>query len=167
MYAFPPLSTAIGSAQSLPLPPRNVTASSDFPVTANAFQSALAGATDAFVAQFSALTLPVLSIAKTHTGNFTQGQTGATYSVMVSNTTGAGQTSRVVTVTDLRTRGRLYDLAPTEYISLGLRIHQRLLFLVRLMDSAKPLFVEADPAVVFAEHCAEGAVGSSNESDVI
>ena len=46
------------------------TASSDFPATAHAFQPSLAGATDAFVARFSALTLLVLSIAKTHTGNF-------------------------------------------------------------------------------------------------
>ncbi len=76
------------------------TASSDFPATASASQSALAGPTDAFVAQFSALILPVLSIAENHTGNFTPGQSGATYSITVSNTATAGQTSGAVTVTE-------------------------------------------------------------------
>jgi len=42
---------------------------------------------------------PTLSIAKTHTGNFTQGQMGATYTVTVSNT-GAAPTVGTVTVTD-------------------------------------------------------------------
>ena len=41
-----------------------------------------------------------LAIAKTHAGNFTQGQTGATYSVTVSNGAGAGSTSGTVTVTE-------------------------------------------------------------------
>jgi uncharacterized repeat protein (TIGR01451 family) len=41
-----------------------------------------------------------LSVAKTHAGNFTQGQTGATYTVTVSNATGAGPTSATVTVTE-------------------------------------------------------------------
>ncbi len=43
---------------------------------------------------------PVLAIAKTHTGNFTQGQQGATYTVTVSNGANAGPTSGTVTVTD-------------------------------------------------------------------
>jgi trimeric autotransporter adhesin len=43
---------------------------------------------------------PVLGIAKTHTGNFTQGQQGATYTVTVSNGAGAGPTTGPVTVTD-------------------------------------------------------------------
>ena len=43
---------------------------------------------------------PTLSISKTHAGNFTQGQTGATYTVTVSNATGAGPTSGTVTVTE-------------------------------------------------------------------
>jgi len=41
----------------------------------------------------------VLSISKTHMGSFTQGQPG-TYTVMVSNTAGAGPTSGLVTVTE-------------------------------------------------------------------
>src|SRR4030095_3659978 len=43
--------------------------------------------------------LPDLTIAKSHTGNFTQGQVGATYSVTVTNS-GSAATSGVVTVTD-------------------------------------------------------------------
>ena len=44
--------------------------------------------------------IPVsLSIAKTHTGNFTQGQNAATYTIGVSNTA-AGPTSGTVTVTE-------------------------------------------------------------------
>jgi len=43
--------------------------------------------------------LPDLIIAKTHSGNFTQGQTGATYTITVSNS-GTGPTSGIVTVVD-------------------------------------------------------------------
>jgi uncharacterized repeat protein (TIGR01451 family) len=42
---------------------------------------------------------PNLPIAKKHTGNFTQGQVGATYAITVSNS-GPGSTSGTVTVTD-------------------------------------------------------------------
>ena len=43
--------------------------------------------------------LPDLTIAKSHTGNFTQGQAGATYSIIVTNS-GFAATSGQVTVTD-------------------------------------------------------------------
>jgi uncharacterized repeat protein (TIGR01451 family) len=43
--------------------------------------------------------LPDLTIAKSHTGNFSQGQTGATYSIVVTNS-GSATTSGTVTVTD-------------------------------------------------------------------
>jgi len=43
--------------------------------------------------------VPDLTISKSHTGNFTQGQTGASYTLTVSNVGGAA-TSGVVTVTD-------------------------------------------------------------------
>ena len=43
---------------------------------------------------------PVLNVAKTHTGNFAQGQNGATYTVTVSNATGASPTSGTVTVSE-------------------------------------------------------------------
>ena len=69
-------------------------------MTAGAFQKTLAGGADAFLARFSALPLPALSIAKSHTGNFMQGQTGATYQVTVGNGAGAGMTGGTVTVTE-------------------------------------------------------------------
>jgi len=47
---------------------------------------------------------PDLVVSKTHTGNFTQGQTGATYTLTVSNS-GAGATSGVVTVSDVLPTG--------------------------------------------------------------
>ena len=50
------------------------------------------------------LSTSVLSIAKSHTGNFTQGQTGAAYTVILSNGS-AGPTSGVVTVVDTLPRG--------------------------------------------------------------
>ena len=43
---------------------------------------------------------PTLSITKTHTGSFTQGQQGATYTITVSNAANASATSGTVTVTD-------------------------------------------------------------------
>ena len=43
---------------------------------------------------------PALSIAKSHTGAFTQGQQGAAYMVTVTNGAAAGPTSGTVTVTD-------------------------------------------------------------------
>ena len=43
---------------------------------------------------------PVLSISKTHSGSFSQGQQNATYSVTVSNAANAGPSSGTVTVTD-------------------------------------------------------------------
>ncbi len=44
--------------------------------------------------------VPILAIAKTHSGNFGVGQTGANYSLTVSNASGAGPTSGTVSVTD-------------------------------------------------------------------
>ncbi len=44
--------------------------------------------------------VPVLSVASAHTGSFTQGQSGATYTVTVSNGASAGPTSGTVTVTE-------------------------------------------------------------------
>jgi uncharacterized repeat protein (TIGR01451 family) len=46
------------------------------------------------------LVTPVLSIAKTHVGNFTPSQQSATYTVTVSNFAGAGTTTGTVTVTE-------------------------------------------------------------------
>jgi uncharacterized repeat protein (TIGR01451 family) len=43
---------------------------------------------------------PVLGIAKTHTGSFSQGQSGVAYTVVVSNLVAAGTTSGTVTVSE-------------------------------------------------------------------
>ena len=43
---------------------------------------------------------PALSIAKTHSGNFTQGQQNAAYAVTVSNAANAGPSSGTVTITE-------------------------------------------------------------------
>ena len=45
-------------------------------------------------------TAPDLTVTKSHVGNFTQGQTGATYTITVSNTGNAATTGATVTVTD-------------------------------------------------------------------
>jgi len=45
-------------------------------------------------------TAPSLNITKTHSGNFTQGQQGATYTLTVTNSPSAGPTNGTVTVTD-------------------------------------------------------------------
>ena len=44
---------------------------------------------------------PTLSISKTHTGNFAQGQQNATYTVKVSNAAGVGTTTGTVTVLEV------------------------------------------------------------------
>lgn len=43
---------------------------------------------------------PVLTVAMSHAGNFTQGQKGANYTIVVSDTAGTGSTTGVVYVTD-------------------------------------------------------------------
>jgi uncharacterized repeat protein (TIGR01451 family) len=77
------------------------TASFDFP-TMNPIQASNGGATnggggDAFVAKIAATA--DMTIAKTHTGNFLQGQTGASYTITASNA-GDGASFGTVTVTD-------------------------------------------------------------------
>jgi len=50
-------------------------------------------------------TQPVLTIQSAHTGAFTQGQTGATYTITVSNGYGAGATNGTATVTEILPAG--------------------------------------------------------------
>jgi hypothetical protein len=60
--------------------------------------------------------VPVLSIAKTHTGNFTQGQSNAVYTVVVSNQAGAGPTNGMVTVTETAPSGlSLVSMSGTDW----------------------------------------------------
>jgi uncharacterized repeat protein (TIGR01451 family) len=49
-----------------------------------------------------------LTIAKTHSGNFTQGQSGAAYAITVTNS-GTGNTSGAITVTDTLPTGLTYS----------------------------------------------------------
>ena len=56
------------------------------------------------------LTGPVLGITKTHTGNFTQGQNNAAYTITVSNSGGIA-TSGLITVTDTLPSGLTYASA--------------------------------------------------------
>lgn len=53
----------------------------------------------------SAGPVPVLSISSTHSGNFVQGQIGATFIVTVTNAAGAGPTTGTVNVFDSVTQG--------------------------------------------------------------
>ena len=83
------------------------TFSTDAPVTGSALQPGYGGSNatdgDAYVALFDFTPVvapaPDLSISLTHTGNFAQGQTGATYTITVQNV-GAAAANSTVTVTD-------------------------------------------------------------------
>src|SRR5260370_538592 len=72
-------------------------------VSASGGGSATASASDSTI--IASGSQPALSIAKTHTGNFAQGQQGATYTLTVSNTAGAATTNGTVTVTDMLPSG--------------------------------------------------------------
>jgi tripartite motif-containing protein 71 len=69
---------------------------------------------DISVSASFAINRPDLTIALSHTGNFTQGQTGATYTITASNA-GTGPTSGTVTVTDILPAG----LTPTAMAGSG------------------------------------------------
>jgi uncharacterized repeat protein (TIGR01451 family) len=85
--SYPAITVTVNVAANAPTPQVNA-------VSVSGGGSANANTTDSTV-----IIQPVLSITKTHTGNFAQGQTGATYTVTVSNT-GAASTSAKVTVTE-------------------------------------------------------------------
>ena len=59
----------------------------------------------AFPVLQTTLTTPVLTITKTHAGNFTIGQTGGTYILTASNQAGAASSGGLVTVTDILPSG--------------------------------------------------------------
>src|SRR5207302_865455 len=62
------------------------------------------GSTAANASDSTTIVAPVLNITKTHSGNFSQGQVGATYTVTVSNGGNSG-TSGTVTVTETAPTG--------------------------------------------------------------
>ncbi len=66
------------------------------------------------------IVVPLLSITKTHTGNFNQGQAGAAYTLTVSNAAGAATTNAKVTVTDTVPSGlTLVSMAGTGWTCPG------------------------------------------------
>ncbi len=65
-----------------------------------AVPTALSSDGTSFTVNYVSAAAPALSISKSHSGSFTQGQNGATYSVLVSNSPSAGSTSGTVTVTE-------------------------------------------------------------------
>jgi uncharacterized repeat protein (TIGR01451 family) len=69
---------------------------------------------------------PRLTIAKTHTGNFTQGQTGATYTVTVTNpASSTGSTTGKVTVKDTLPSGlTLVSMAGTGWTCASNSCHR-------------------------------------------
>jgi uncharacterized repeat protein (TIGR01451 family) len=84
----------LATAGSIPIKVVNVTPGRNF------FSNPLT-----FTVTTGSATGPVLAPSKTHAGNFTQGQTGATYSITTSNT-GSGPTDgSQVTVTDVPPSG--------------------------------------------------------------
>jgi len=85
---YPAITVTVNVAASAPSAVTNQ-------VSVSGGNSAPASASDTAVV----VATPILSIAETHTGNFSQGQTAAVYTAMVSNRTGAGPTSGTVTVT--------------------------------------------------------------------
>ena len=88
--SYPPITVTVDVAANATSPEVNA-------VGVSGGGSASANATDSTIIIANP---PVLSIGKTHTGNFTQGQNGATYTVTVSNAPGSGPTTGLVTVTE-------------------------------------------------------------------
>ena len=92
-----------------------MTGSANFPITVGTSPAPY----NAFVLRV-AVKPPILSIAKTHTGNFTQGQSNAVYTVIVSNQAGAGPTSGTATVTETVPTGlTLVSMAGTGWTCLA------------------------------------------------
>lgn len=98
---------ALGGGQAYPTITAtvNIASSATTPLVNQANVSWNGGSSTANTADSTAVTsgdpaAPVLSITKSHTGDFQQGQQNATYTVTVSNGAGASPTSGEVTVTD-------------------------------------------------------------------
>ena len=105
--SYPAITVLVNVAANAPTPQVNqVTVSGGGSATANASDS-------------TTINEPALSIAKTHTGNFTQGQSNASYSVTVSNT-GTLPTTGAVMVTDTMPSGEtLVSMAGTGWTCPG------------------------------------------------
>src|ERR1700693_630891 len=101
-------SNSVGAGQSFPpiTVTGNVTAANGTPVSIPLSLSG-GGASAVNVTPTPTVTVAAgsLAITKSHTGNFTQGQQGATYTAKVSNGASAGATSGTVTVTEIPPSG--------------------------------------------------------------
>jgi len=90
-FGFPPITVSVNVAATAPSPQVNLASvSGGGSASANTSDSTTIGSTAA----------PSLSIVSSHTGSFTQGQQGATYTLNISNAAGAASTSGTVTVTE-------------------------------------------------------------------
>jgi uncharacterized repeat protein (TIGR01451 family) len=97
----------------------NVAANASTPQV-NAASVTGGGSANAQTTDSTKITVPVLHITKTHTGNFTQGQTNAPYSVTVDNNNGLAATSGMVTVTETVPSGlTLVSMAGTNWTCPG------------------------------------------------
>ena len=103
--SYPPITVTVNVAGGATSPQNNqVSVSGGGSATANANDSTT----------ILPASQPSLSITKTHTGNFAQGQQNATYTVTVSNNNGAAATTGTVTVTDTLPSGEtLVSMAGT------------------------------------------------------
>ena len=94
-------SDALGAGSSYPpiTATINVAVNATSPLVNEATVSGGAS-TSASASDSTTIVFPSLSIAKTHTGNFTQGQQAATYTITASNAAATAPTNGTVTVTD-------------------------------------------------------------------
>src|ERR1019366_9484724 len=96
-------SDGLAAASSYPTLTATLSVASDAPAgVVNPVTVSAAGAPTVVAYNLTSIAAnpPVLSITKTHSGSFTQGQNGAMYSVTVSIAAGAGPTIGTVTVTE-------------------------------------------------------------------
>jgi uncharacterized repeat protein (TIGR01451 family) len=98
----------------------NVAANAATPLV-NAASATGGGSAIANITDSTNITVPSLSITKTHTGNFTQGQSGTTYIVTVENKNGLAATNGTVTVRETVPSGlTLVSMAGTNWTCPGL-----------------------------------------------
>lgn len=113
---------ALSAGQSFPpiTVTGNVTASNGTPVSIPLNVSGGGISTPVTSTPTITVATPALTISKSHTGNFTLGQQGATYTVTVKNGTSAGATSAKVTVTETVPSGEaLVSMAGTGWTCPG------------------------------------------------
>jgi uncharacterized repeat protein (TIGR01451 family) len=105
---YPPITVLVNVGVNTPSPEMNT-------VTLSGGGSAPNSASDS--AMINPIGPPLLAIAKSHTGDFTQGQQNAQYMVKVSNGQTGGPTSGTVTVTDTIPTGlTLVSMAGTNWV---------------------------------------------------